>query len=192
MLFRSRENRANVAALARGQRLLDVYCYSGGFAITAAVAGAREIHAIDRSEPALALAGEAAAMNGVAERCKFERGDAFESLDRLGSAGERYDIVVADPPAFVKSKKDIGAGSRAYRKLARLAASCVAPGGFLFIASCSHNMEAGAFAEEVRRGLQDAARGGRILRSSGAAPDHPVHPHLPESAYLKALLLQLD
>jgi len=190
--FDQRENRAAVAALARGQRLLDVYCYSGGFAIAAAVAGAAGVVAIDRSEPALALAGKAATLNGVAGRCRFERGDAFESLERIAAAGERYGVVVADPPAFVKSKKDIGAGSRAYRKLARLAASCVAPEGILFIASCSHNMEAGAFAEEVRRGLQDAGRGGRILRSSGAAPDHPVHPHLPESAYLKALLLQLD
>jgi 23S rRNA (cytosine1962-C5)-methyltransferase len=190
--FDQRENRAAVAALAKGESLLDVYCYTGGFAIAAAVAGAAGVLAIDRSEPALALAGEAAKLNGVGERCRFERGDAFESLERIAAAGERHGVVVADPPAFVKSKKDIGAGSRAYRKLARLAASCVAPEGFLFIASCSHNMEAAAFAEEVRRGLHDAGRGGRILRASGAAPDHPVHPHLPESAYLKALLLQLD
>jgi 23S rRNA (cytosine1962-C5)-methyltransferase len=101
-------------------------------------------------------------------------------------------MVIADPPAFVKSKKDLGPGLRGYRKLARLAASLVAPGGVLFMASCSHNVEPPDFAEAVRHGLEDAGRGGRILRSAGAAPDHPVHPWLPESAYLKAEVLLLD
>jgi len=100
--------------------------------------------------------------------------------------------VIADPPAFVKSKKDLQAGSRAYRKMTRLAASITAPGGFLLVASCSHNVEVPVFAEQVARGLDDARRVGRILRTSGAAPDHPVHPHLPETAYLKAQVLQLD
>jgi 23S rRNA (cytosine1962-C5)-methyltransferase len=81
---------------------------------------------------------------------------------------------------------------RGYRKLARLAAQLTAPGGFVFAASCSHNVGAGDFAEAVRRGLADAGRGGRIIRAAGAAPDHPIHPDLPESAYLKALVLALD
>ena len=101
-------------------------------------------------------------------------------------------MVVADPPAFVKSKKDLKQGARAYRKLARLAASLVEPEGFLFIASCSHNMPVEEFERQVARGLVDASREGRILRAAGAAADHPVHPALPESAYLKSLLLQLD
>ncbi|MGH6980731.1 MAG: RlmI/RlmK family 23S rRNA methyltransferase, partial [Stellaceae bacterium] len=105
---------------------------------------------------------------------------------------DRFDVVIADPPAFVKSRKDLGAGLRGYRKLARLAAARVAPGGFLFIASCSHNVEAADFADSVRRGLHDAGRGARVLLSAGAAADHPVHPFLPESAYLKAQLLALD
>ena len=101
-------------------------------------------------------------------------------------------MVVADPPAFVNSKKDLRSGARGYRKLARLAATLVAPGGYLFVASCSHNVAADAFAEAVGRGLVDSERGGRILRAAGAAPDHPQHPALPETAYLKSLLLQLD
>ena len=84
------------------------------------------------------------------------------------------------------------AALRGYRKLARLAAQLTAPGGFLFIASCSHNVGAAEFADSVRRGLTDAGRGARILRSSGAGPDHPVHPALPETGYLKALTLALD
>lgn len=190
--FDQRENRAAVAAVAVGARLLDVYSYAGGFALTAARAGAASVVAVDRSEAALALAERAAALNGLTEKCQFVRNEAFAELERLGASGARFDVVVADPPAFVKSKKDLAAGARGYRKLARLAARLVSPGGFLFIASCSHNVDRALFAEEVSRGLDDAARTGRILRDSGAAADHPVHPHLPESAYLKAQLLQLD
>jgi len=190
--YDQRENRRAVAALAKDCRLLDAYCFAGGFAVTAARAGAREVVAIDRSEGALALAGRAAAANGVEARCRFGRAEAFAELEHLAAAGERFDIVVADPPAFVKSKKDLGAGLRGYRKLARLAAAVVAPRGLLFIASCSHNVGVPEFAEAVRRGIVDAGRGGRILQSAGAAPDHPVHPFLPESAYLKSELLALD
>jgi 23S rRNA (cytosine1962-C5)-methyltransferase len=190
--FDQRDNRRFVAGLAAGARVLDLYCYGGGFAVQAARAGAMSVLALDRSEPALALAQQSAARNGVGERCRFARADAFEELQRLADAGERFDLVIADPPAFVRSKKDLGPGLRGYRKLARLAASLVAPGGLLFIASCSHNVEPPDFAEAVRHGLEDARRSGRILRSAGAAPDHPVHPWLPESAYLKAQVLMLD
>ena len=190
--FDQRENRRAVASLAKGARVLDLYSFTGGFAIATAMAGADAVLALDRSEPALALAAQAAAMNGVGETCRFQRADIFETLERLGAESERFDLVIADPPAFVKSKKDLGAGLRGYRKLARLAATLVAPGGVMFMASCSHNVEPTAFAEATRRGLEDARRGGRILRTSGAAADHPVHPWLPESAYLKAELLALD
>jgi 23S rRNA (cytosine1962-C5)-methyltransferase len=190
--FDQRDNRRAVAALARGARMLDLYCFTGGFAITAARGGAREVIAVDRSEPALDLARQAAERNEVAQICGFERAEVFEKLEALAAAKERFDIVVADPPAFVKSRKDVGPGLRGYRKLARLAASLVAPGGVLFIASCSHNVEVESFADSVRRGMHDAGREGRILLSSGAAADHPVHPFLPESAYLKAQLLALD
>lgn len=190
--FDQRDNRAMVAALAAGTRMLDAYCYAGGFGIAAAARGATDVLLLDRSEPALSLALRAAEANGVAGRCRTERGEVFAVLERMAGAGERFDIVVADPPAFVKSRKDLGAGARGYRKLARLAAALVAPQGFLFIASCSHHVEPAMFAEQVVRGLDDAQRGARILRVVGAAADHPVHPHLPESAYLKGQLLQLD
>ena len=190
--FDQRDNRRFVAALCSGGLVLDLYCYTGGFAVQAAMAGADAVLAVDRSEAALALAAEAADLNGVGPRCRFQRAEIFGMLDSLAGTGERFDVVIADPPAFVKSKKDLGPGLRGYRKLARLAASLVAPGGVLFIASCSHNVEPQDFAEAVRRGLEDARRTGRILRSAGASPDHPVHPWLPESAYLKAQLLVLD
>ena len=101
-------------------------------------------------------------------------------------------MVIADPPAFVKSKKDLKPGARGYRKLTRLAAKVVAHEGILCVASCSHHMPMEIYAEQVQRGVHDAGRTGRILHVGGAGPDHPTHPNLAESAYLKCLLLQLD
>lgn len=190
--YDQRDNRAFIASLAKGGRAIDFYSYNGGFGIQCAVAGATSVVAVDRSALALENATRAAAANGVADRFEARRADAFQEMERLDAAGERFEVVIADPPAFVKAKKDLGAGSRAYRKMARLAAKITAPGGFLLCGSCSHNVDPPTFAEQVARGLNDAGRTGRILRSAGAGPDHPVHPNLPESAYLKALVLQLD
>jgi 23S rRNA (cytosine1962-C5)-methyltransferase len=190
--YDQRDNRAFIAGLAAGARVLDLYCHSGGFAVAAAHRGAAAVLGIDSSAPALALAAEAAGRNGVAERCTFRRGDVFAEAAALAGAGERFDIVIADPPAFAPSKRAAPAALRGYRKLARLAAQLTAPAGFLFLASCSYNVGIAEFAEAVRRGLGDAGRFARILRSTGASPDHPVHPALPESAYLKALILTVD
>jgi len=100
--------------------------------------------------------------------------------------------VLADPPPFVKSKKDLEPGAKAYRKLARLAADVTAPGGFLLIASCSHNIPPERFAAECAQGLLRSGRRAGLIRQAGAGVDHPVHPLLPESAYLKALVYALD
>lgn len=187
-----RENRARVAALARGADVLDAYSYLGGFGLQAAAAGARSAVCLDRSEPALALGAEAARLNGLAGVSEFLRGDVFATLEAFARDKRSFDIVVCDPPAFVKSKKDLAAGLKGYRKLFRLAAGRVRPGGFLFAASCSHHVDAGQFAEALRGALRGARRGGRVLHRGGTGPDHPIHPYLPESAYLKAVLLQLD
>ncbi len=191
--YDQRDNRRFMAGLARDATVLDVYCYSGGFGVLAAKEGAKAVTAIDRSGTALDAARQAAKLNGVDKVVSFEKSEAFEALEKLGGTHARkFDVVICDPPAFVKSRKDLKTGAQGYRKLVRLAAPLVAPGGFLFVASCSHLLDPPVFAEQVRRGLRDAEREGRILRSSGAALDHPVHPGLPETAYLKALTLQLD
>eukprot|EP00752_Nemacystus_decipiens_P013131 g11620.t1 len=187
-----RDNRAFAARLAAGARVLDLFGYAGGFAVPAAKAGAERVVTVDRSADALALASRAADANGVADRIETEQADVFRSLERRTAAGERFELVIADPPAFVKARKDLKQGARAYRKLARLAASAVADGGALLLASCSHLVSEDVFLEECRRGLLDAGRGARILRRAGAGPDHPLHPHLPESGYLKALVFALD
>jgi 23S rRNA (cytosine1962-C5)-methyltransferase len=190
--YDQRDNRALMARFAKGCSFLDVYSYTGGFGVQAAAAGATDVLAVDRSEAALGLLQKSAQANGVAERVSVQRGEAFEALETLIAEKRRFDIVSADPPAFVKSKKDFHVGGKAYRKLARLAAQAVAPGGLLFIASCSHNMPADEFARQVARGIHEGGRSAKQLYATGAAPDHPVHPFLPESAYLKALVLQVE
>lgn len=190
--FDQRRNRDAVAGLAGGARVLDVFCHVGAFGLRCASAGAAAVTLVDSSVPALERALAAAAENGFAARVQARRGDAFDLMTEAAQAGELFDVVVCDPPAFAKSKKDQAAGLRAYGRMARLAAPLVAPGGFLFVASCSHHVPVEAFAAVIAEGLHRARRGGRILATSGAGPDHPVHPHLPESAYLKAQLLQLD
>jgi 23S rRNA (cytosine1962-C5)-methyltransferase len=189
--FDQRENRARVARLARGLTVLDAYCHTGGFGLACAAAGAAQVTLLDRSEAALAVAMEAAARHGLADRVAAQQGEALEAIEAMGRAGARFGLVVCDPPAFAKSRKDAPAAVRGYAKLARLAAATVAPGGFLFLASCSHHVPPGEFADACIEGLVRARRIGRLLAQTGAGPDHPVHPLLPESAYLKGLLFHL-
>ena len=190
--FDQRENRAFAARLARGQKVLDLYSYAGGFALAAMAGGAVSALGVDRAEAALDLARASAVRQGVAERCEFRRNDVFAAVDELAGAKERFGLVVADPPPFVKAKKDLAPGLKGYTKLARGSAGLVADGGFLCIACCSHNVPEPEFLEAVFDGIKDAGRGGRLLRRAGAGPDHPVHPALPETAYLKFLAFALD
>ena len=186
--FDQRPNRDRVAALAKDARVLDVFCHVGAFGLRCALAGASDVTLVDSSASTLAQAEMAAALNGVADRVHIRRDDAFDAMTAL--AGERFDIVVCDPPAFARSRKDADAGLRAYGRMARLAAPLVAPGGFLFVASCSHHAPVEAWSAQIAFGLHRARREGRILFTGGAGPDHPVHPHLPETAYLKTQLIQ--
>jgi 23S rRNA (cytosine1962-C5)-methyltransferase len=188
--FDQRDNHAFMAKLAKDLSVLDACCYAGGFALAAAKNGAKDVTGIDSSQTALALAEDAAAENGV--RAKFVKADVFEELERRTAASEKFDVVIADPPPFVKSRKDLEPGARAYRKLARLAASVTAPNGFLLLASCSHNIAMDRFALECAIGISRANRRASLIHQAGAGADHPVHPMLPETAYLKALVYAVD
>jgi 23S rRNA (cytosine1962-C5)-methyltransferase len=190
--YDQRDNRAFVARLGGGQPVLDLYSYSASFGLQAAAGGATHVLAVDRSQLGLDLARASAERNDLAARLETVREDAFAALDRLAAEKRRFGIVVADPPSFVRSKKELNQGLRGYRKLARACGVLVAEEGILAIACCSHNVPEEAFADEVRRGLRDAGRGGRLLRRAGAGPDHPSHPALPESAYLKCFVYVLD
>jgi 23S rRNA (cytosine1962-C5)-methyltransferase len=186
-----RDNRARVAAQAKGKTVLDIYCHSGGFGIAAARAGAKEVTFSDRSELALSLAKKAAEKNSL-RGARFLPGEAPEVMEKLKEEGRRFDIVIADPPPFIREKRHIEAGMKGYEKVARLASPLVAPGGLLFIASCSHHATPARFRSAVLAGLKQAGRKGRIVSETGASADHPVHPSLPQGAYLKALFIQCD
>jgi 23S rRNA (cytosine1962-C5)-methyltransferase len=187
--FDQRPNRDRVAALAEGARVLDAFSHTGAFGLRCAAAGAREVTLVDSSAPALAQAERAASLNDLSSKVGIRRDDAFDAMASL--AGERFDIVICDPPAFAPARKDAATGLRAYGRMARLAAPLVTPGGLLFVASCSHHAPLDAWAAQVASGLHRARREARILFTGGAGPDHPVHPHLPETAYLKAQLIQV-
>jgi len=188
--YDQRDNRALIASLCQGKRVLDCYAYTGSFTLQAAAAGARHVTVLDRSASAIALAQQAAQNNGVADRCTFIEEEAFKTLADLPF--QSFDVVILDPPAFVKSKKDLQTGLKGYAKLIRLAAPLVEQGGLLMITSCSHHVDAALLQEAVAQGLMLAGREGRILKPLSAGIDHPVHPFLPESAYLKGFLVALD
>ena len=192
LYYDQRPNHAFAARLARGRSVLDVFSHVGGFALAALAGGAVSALAVDGSGPALELAAAGAAAGGVAERFEARRGDAFEALAALGEEGRRFGVVVCDPPAFAPSKSALEAGLRAYERVARLGTALVEPGGFLVLCSCSHAADLARFREASQRGVAKAGRGAQILHVGGAGPDHPVHPALAETSYLKALFLRLD
>jgi 23S rRNA (cytosine1962-C5)-methyltransferase len=190
--FDQRDNHAFMAGLAKNATVLDLYTHTGGFAIPAARAGATKVTAVDSSQSALDLAAAALPLNDVAGRVACMRSDVFAFLEGAAARNETWDVVIADPPPFVRSRKDLKAGLQGYRKLARLCARVAAPDGIIFVASCSHNAPTDEFTAAVVRGVADANRSGAIIHTAGAGADHPVHPMLPESAYLKAVVLALD
>jgi 23S rRNA (cytosine1962-C5)-methyltransferase len=186
--YDQRDNRRMVAELAAGKTFLDVYSHSGGFGLLAAKYGARAT-LVDSSKLALDLAKESAALNGVS--VDMLQGDAIRVMQQLAAEGKRYEVVSADPPAYVKSKKDIAAGMKGYAKVAAHAAALVTPGGLLFVASCSHHASRGAFNKAVLEGVKKAGRTAEIVRQTGASADHPRHPKLPQSEYLKGIILRI-
>lgn len=190
--FDQRDNRAFLVELAKGGSLLDAFSYTGALALAAVKAGARSAVLLDASQAALDLAAITARSNALPDALEYRRCDAMLELEEMAPTGELYDVVSCDPPPFVRARKDLESGARGYRKLARLAAALVSRRGFLCLASCSHAISAERFQLECSMGIQRSGRHARLIRASGAAPDHPVHPMLPETAYLKSLVYQLD
>jgi len=192
LFFDQRPNHAFAARLAKGGTVLDVFSHVGGFGLAALAGGASSALCVDGSAPALALAVEGAKASGVAAKLTTRQGDAFDVLESLGAAGETFDLVVCDPPAFAPAKPALEAGLRAYERLARLAAPLVAKGGYLVLCSCSHAADIMAFRNASARGIGRGGRRGQLLHTGYAGPDHPMLPQLAESAYLKALFFRLD
>lgn len=191
LFYDQRENHAFVASLAGGARVLDVFAHVGGFALAALAGGAASALAVDGSASALALAEAGAARMGREADLATRRGDAFDVMTSLAEEGATFDVVVADPPAFAPAKPALTAGLRAYERVARLAAPLVAAGGYLTLCSCSHAADLPRFAAACLRGIGRAGRVPQLVRTGFASADHPVHPQLSDTGYLKALTYRL-
>jgi 23S rRNA (cytosine1962-C5)-methyltransferase len=187
-----RDNRAQVGRLARDRRVLNLFGYTGGFSIYAAARGARETTTVDVAKPAIEAARRNFERNQLPlERARFAAEDAFGFLDRAAAAGERFDLIISDPPSFAPSRRALETGLRAYRRLHRLCAAVAAPGGVLCAASCSSHVGQEAFVATVHDGVREAGRRADIAVIHGAALDHPVVPQFPEGDYLKFAVVNL-
>ncbi len=182
-----RENRAAAARYMRGRRVLDMFCYTGGFSLAAALGKAREVLGYDSSQRAVAQARDNAERNGL-DNLRFESGDTFETLQALKSAGERFDGVVLDPPKFARNRAGVDDALRAYARLNRLALDVLAPGGILVTCSCSGHVSRDDFFFMLVSVAQQSGRDIQVLEQRGAAPDHPVSVTCPESEYLKCFV----
>ncbi len=186
-----KENHLALRGRVEGRRVLDLFCYSGSWALHAARFGARQVTGVDISPGAIALAAENARLNGLEGVSSFLRADVFELLREAGRTGERYGTVILDPPAFVKSRKKLAEAIRGYLTVNRRAMELVEPGGYLFTCSCSYHLEREVFLHTLRQAAAQARRAVRLVELRGQAYDHPVLLACPETEYLKCAVLQI-
>jgi 23S rRNA (cytosine1962-C5)-methyltransferase len=190
--FDHRDNRAELAKLCRGRRVLDLFSYTGAWAVPAALAGAARVECVDASEAALRMAAENARRNGVAGVMDFAREDAFEFLRRAREERRHYDVVVLDPPAFIKRRKDAAQGIEAYRRLNQAALQVLGYGGILVSASCSFHLSRETLHDLLRAAARHLDRHLVFFARGGQAHDHPIHPAIPETDYLKAFFCFME
>ena len=193
LFYDQRDNQAFAQRLARGARVLDVFSHVGGFGLAALAGGAAHVTCVDASAAALDLATRGAeAMGQGTARFATRQGDAFDVMTALEDEGAQFDLVICDPPAFAPSKQALEAGLRAYEKTARAGARLVdAAGGYLALCSCSHAATLEKFRNACLRGIGRAGRQVQLIHTGQAGPDHPLHPQLAESGYLKALAFRV-
>jgi 23S rRNA (cytosine1962-C5)-methyltransferase len=183
-----RDNRRVAAELSGGRRVLDAFCYTGGFGLHAARAGARSVVGIDVSEPAIALARANAQRNGFDARMTFVRADVFSHLHQLVTAGDRFDLVILDPPKFARNRQAVEEALRGYRRLQTLALRLLETDGILVTCCCSGLITMAMLEELLAQLAAEERRDIQLLSRRGQAPDHPVSVTCPESNYLKCLV----
>lgn len=187
--YDQRENRARLRGLAAGRTVLDVCSYVGGWSVQAAAGGASAVCCVDDSERALGFCRRNGALNGA--DLETRKDDAFAALKTLAEEGRRFDIVVVDPPAFVRRRKDLGKGRAAYRRLNELAMRLLERDGILVSCSCSYHFAEAELLGVIRGAGRELGRDVQVFAFGGQGPDHPVHPAIPETRYLKALFCRV-
>ncbi|MFZ4703463.1 MAG: class I SAM-dependent rRNA methyltransferase [Candidatus Methylumidiphilus sp.] len=190
--FDHRYNRALASRLAKDQSVRDLFSYTGAWGIQAAVAGAAEVDCVDGSDAAISLARENAKLNGVAEKVSYEHSDVFDFLKLAREEHRKYGLIILDPPALIKRKKDVKAGIEAYRRLNQGALQLLAPGGVLVSASCSHHLHREVLHDMLRAAARHGDRHMAFIAQGGQGPDHPIHPAIPETEYLKAFFCSVS
>jgi len=189
--YDQRPNRAWLQAISRDRSVLDVFSYVGSFGVQAGVFGAKSVSCVDASEQALLQARENAELNNFRGDFHTLHGDAFDQLRALRADNRKFDIVIVDPPAFVKKKKDLPKGAAAYRRINEIAIELLNPDGLLIASSCSMHLPTEELVEALRSGAQRTERHVQLLAEGMQGIDHPVHPAIPETRYLKALLARV-
>jgi 23S rRNA (cytosine1962-C5)-methyltransferase len=182
-------NRQSLLKYVRGKSVLDVFSYLGAWGLSAAKAGASDVTCVDSSASALELLSESAKANGL--NVAIEKGDAFKVMETLIDQGRKFDVVVIDPPAFIKRKKEIPKGEAAYRRLNQLAMQLLNRDGILVSCSCSYHMSADALMTAIQKAARHLNRLAQIVEMGGQAPDHPVHPGIEETRYLKSFVCRI-
>lgn len=182
-----RMNRARIQHYARDKRILDLFSYAGAWGLEAATAGASEVYCVDASEQALDWLDKSAEINKL-DNISSIQGNVFEVLKHLRDEKEKFDIVIVDPPAFIKRKKDFKEGMNAYRRVNQMAMQLCTRDALLVSASCSHHMPADALLQQVQSAARHMDRFVQMLEQGHQSPDHPVHPAIPETAYIKSYI----
>ena len=186
-----KNNRAAVAKLCKGKRVLDCFTHTGSFALNAAKGGASYVMAVDASDAAISQAKENAALNGMEDVVECVCADVFELLPKLIEQGEQYDVVILDPPAFTKSRSSIKNATKGYREINLRGMKLVKDGGFLVTCSCSHFMDQELFAKTIAEAARGAHKRLRQVDFKTQAPDHPILWSADESYYLKLFIFQV-
>lgn len=186
-----RDNRARLQQFVSGKRVLDVFSYLGAWGLGALHAGASEAVCVDSSASALAQLQDNARNNQLAERCVVQAGDAFEVLERLIAEKQQFDVVVVDPPAFVKRRKDMAQGLQAYQRINEMALRLLGNNGILVSASCSQHVEAPMLLGALRQAAKSLPLRLQVIVQGHQAIDHPVHPAMPETDYLKCFFCRV-
>lgn len=184
--------RKRLQSMVEGKRVLDVFSYLGGWGIQAAMAGAESVTCVDASELAIDGVERNAELNGVSDKMTLIQGNAFDVMNALRLEAEKFDVIIVDPPAFVKRKKDLKQGAEGYRRINELAMRLLNPDGILVSASCSHHMERDHLLTQIQSAARHIDRSVQLFDQAHQAPDHPVHPAIPETEYLKTFFCRVS
>ena len=189
--FDQASNRRRLLPWVAGKRVLDLFSYAGAWGVRAAKGGATAVTCVDSSEKALALATRNAGLNGLSDKLDTLRSDSLSALKELKHAGERFDIVLVDPPAFIKRKKDLKEGTLAYRRINEAAISVLRKDGLLVSSSCSYHMEEARMLQTLQQASRHRDRSMQLVERGQQGPDHPIHPAIEETGYLKTFYLRV-